>query len=183
MNTTIKNISKVLATTALLASAGFVQAVPAVTTATANISVSASITAKCTISTSPVAFGAYDPITGGNVTANGTVVVGCTKAANGLWVGLGTGSNAISGVRNMAGAAHSDKLAYSLVQPTANTVDAACPSFGAGSAWENTALTALNLEASPGYATRTYKVCGEIAQGQDKSVDTYTDTVVATINF
>ncbi len=179
MNTSIKNVSKVLATAALLASAGFAHA----GTATANVAVSAAITAKCTISTTAVAFGDYDPITGDNVTTNGTVVVGCTKAAGSLWVGLGAGSNADGSVRNMLGATSGDKLAYSLVQPVANTVNAACPAFGAGSVWENTSGTALNLSSPTGYATRTYKVCGEIAKAQDKSVDTYTDTVVATINF
>lgn len=191
MNTSIKNISKVLATAALLASAGFAHAAPAAPnggSATANLAVSASITAKCTISTTAVAFGAYDPVvtnssTGSNVTQNGEVVVACTKRAGSLWVGLGEGSNAVSGARNMVGAASTDKLAYSLVQPVANTVGAACPAFGAGTAWENTDSTALNLETSTGVATRTYKVCGEIAKGQDKSVDAYSDTVVATINF
>lgn len=189
MNTSIKNISKVLATAALLASAGFAHAVPAGPaapnggSANADIAVSATITAKCTISTTAVAFGEYDPITGNDVTTNGTVVVGCTKAAGSLWVGLGAGSNAVGSDRTMLGASRGDKLTYSLKQPVANTVGAACPAFGSGTVWENTSGTALNLESPTGYATRTYKVCGQIAKAQDKAVDTYTDTVVATINF
>lgn len=179
MKTTITTLSKILAAAVLLASAGLAQAAGS---ATADIAVSATIVAKCTISTTAVAFGDYDPVTGSNVTTAGSVIVGCTKGSTGLWIGLGTGSHATTG-RNMLGGTSGDLLAYSLVKPTGNTVGAACPAFGAGAAWENTSATALNLEDSPGKATRTYKVCGEIASGQDKAVDTYSDTVIATINF
>ncbi|MEY4139976.1 MAG: Spore Coat Protein domain, partial [Pseudomonadota bacterium] len=132
MNTSIKNVSKVLATAAFLASAGFVHAADAAPnggSTTANLAVSASITAKCTISTTAVAFGAYDPVvtnssTGSNVTQNGEVVVACTKRAGSLWVGLGSGLYADAGVRYMNGQTRGDKLAYSLKQPSSNTPDA-----------------------------------------------------------
>ena len=182
MNTTMKNIRKTATALTLVASAGFVFAAGS---ATQNIAVSTTITAKCTISTTAVAFGDYDPITGNDVTTNGTVVVGCTKASTGLWVGLGEGAHYASGTRNLNGAASSDKLAYSLMQPTSNDAGSSsvCPAFGAGTPWANDASTALNLSSPTSYATRTYKVCGQLAKAQDKSVDTYADTVVATINF
>ena len=52
--------------------------------ATANLNVSASVAAVCTISTAPVAFGAYDPVVANAATdlnGTGTVTVACTKGA------------------------------------------------------------------------------------------------------
>src|SRR2546426_5364633 len=68
-------------------------------TATSNLSVTASVSANCTISTTPVAFGAYDPI-GANAAAalngTGSVSVTCTSGAS-TTVTLGQGSNADTG--------------------------------------------------------------------------------------
>ena len=75
MNTSIKNISKVLATAALLASAGFAQA----GTATADLGVTASITAKCTISANAVEFGSYDPVVTNGVNGSNNTN-NCTKS-------------------------------------------------------------------------------------------------------
>lgn len=177
MNTLLKSAAKFLITSSLLASFGLGHAA----TDTASLSVTATVTKSCTISTNAVAFGDYDPVAGGNVTATGSVVVACTKGASGLTVGLGNGANYASTIRNLNGATNSDKLAYSLVQPTAATPGAACPAFGAGTAWIGSAT--LGLSSAPGKAARTYNVCGQLAAGQDVSADTYSDTVVATINF
>ena len=174
MNATMKTVSKIAAAAALVASAGFAQA----GSSTADLAVHA---ANCTIATTSVAFGAYDPVSGGNVSATGTVVVGCTKAATGLTIGLGDGANGVGGQRNLNGSATSNKLAYALRKPSATTPGAACSSFGAGTEW--TAASTLALSSPTGKATRTYNVCGEIASGQDVSVDSYSDIVVATINF
>jgi spore coat protein U-like protein len=176
----MKNTLKLLALAALIASAGLAQAA----TATGNVPVTATVTANCTISTTAVAFGAYDPVAGGNIAQAGNVVVACTKGATGLWVGLGGGANAVGAQRNMVGGTSTDKLAYNLMQPTAATPGAACPAYGAGSAWTNTVgATSLALSASTSKTGRTYNVCGQLASGQDVSVDSYTDSVVATINF
>lgn len=180
MKTAITTLSKILAAAALLASVGLAQAAGS---ATADIVVSATIVAKCTISTTPVAFGDYDPVTGtADISATGTVVVGCTKAAGSLWVGLGDGLNGAISARKMKHATLTDTLNYSLVMPTTTAAAAACPTSG-GTNWGNTSTTALNLTSPTGYATRTYNVCGQMAKNQDSSVGSYTDTVVATINF
>ena len=179
MNTTLKNISKMTAVVALLASAGLAQA----GTATASVGVSASVAQNCTITSTPVAFGAYDPVSGGNITAAGTVVVACTKAASSLTVGLDNGANYANSSRNLKGSTTSDKLAYSLVQPTSNTGTGAttCPAMNSGTAWTTAAPLALTSPTTK--AARTYNVCGQLASGQDVSVDSYSDIVVATINF
>jgi len=167
---------------ALVLIAGVNVTATAAGTATATLAVSATVTQNCTISTSPMAFGAYDPVLGSNVTASGTVVVACTKGATSTYVGLGNGVN-FATTRNMVGAVSTDKLAYTLVQPVSTTPGAACPAYGANTDWGSTAGTSPVIGISPGKAARTYNVCGQIAAGQDVSVDTYSDTVVATINF
>src|SRR5438270_6999931 len=68
---------------------------------TANLSVTASVAANCTITTAPVAFGAYDPV-GANAAADlngaGTVTVACTKGTAAT-VDLGQGANLSGGSR------------------------------------------------------------------------------------
>lgn len=149
-------------------------------TDTATFTVTATVSANCTISATPVAFGAYEPVAGGYVLASGTVLVACTKGATGLTVGLSNGSNFDGSARNMAGVG-SDRLAYSLRQPVSAAPGALCPGFGDGIEWTNTAP--LTLTSPSGKATRTYNVCGQLAAGQDVSVGNYTDTITATINF
>lgn len=163
-----------LATT--LAAASWAQA----GTATATIGLSATVTSNCTISTTPVGFGAYDPILGADITAEGSVTVACTRNSTGLWVGLNTGTN---GARNLKGASKADPLLYSIMKPLSTAAGAACPAYGAGTSWENTSGSALSLTIPETKAARTYNVCGQIAKGQDMSVDSYSDTVTASINF
>src|SRR5512139_2822690 len=68
-------------------------------TATSNLSVTASVAANCAITTSAVAFGAYDPaITNASAAldGSGSVLVTCTSGAS-TTVTLGEGSNAAGG--------------------------------------------------------------------------------------
>lgn len=152
-------------------------------TATANLAVSATVAQNCTISTTPLAFGAYDPVvTNATTDLNGTgsVSVACTRGATGLSIGLGNGNNFSSG-RRMAGGG--DFLAYGLFQPPNNTPGTAC-SFPASTAWGNTVGTnTLGLTNATSKTARTYNICGTVAAGQDVTVASYSDTVVATINF
>src|SRR5262245_50340816 len=73
-------------------------------TASASLTITANVAKNCTISTTPVNFGAYDPVAA-NATAPldgiGTIVVTCTKGASAK-VGLSTGSNAQGTTRRMA---------------------------------------------------------------------------------
>ena len=175
----IKYISKSLVIAALTASFGSAHA----GSATANLSVTASVANNCTISTTSLGFTSYDPVSGGNVIASGTVIVACTKNASSLWIGLDTGVNPVVSQRNLYGTTNHDKLAYNLMQPTTTVPAAVCPAYGAGTPWTNLIAGGLTLTTPTGKATRTYNVCGQIASGQDVSVDSYTDTIIATINF
>jgi spore coat protein U-like protein len=141
-------------------------------TATANLGVSATVARNCSITTTAVAFGAYDPIVA-NATApldgTGSVVVTCTKGA-GTRIDLGLGSNAAASVRRMAGGG--DFLTYELYTTTARTT-----------VWGSGATAGLTIPAAPSRAARTFTVFGRVAGGQDVAATTYADTVVATINF
>ncbi|MCU1308822.1 MAG: Spore coat domain protein [Acidobacteriaceae bacterium] len=68
-------------------------------TATSNLSATATVTANCTISTNPLAFGAYDPLVANASTAlpgTGIVTVICTNGSAAT-ITLGQGSNANTG--------------------------------------------------------------------------------------
>ena len=90
-------------------------------TATANLGVSATVAKNCSITTTAVAFGAYDPIVA-NAAApldgTGSVVVTCTKGA-GTRIDLGLGANATGTTRRMTGGG--DFLTYELYTTVART--------------------------------------------------------------
>jgi spore coat protein U-like protein len=146
-------------------------------TATSNLSVTASVTANCTIATAPVAFGAYDPVSA-NATAalngTGTVSVTCTNGAS-TTVTLGQGSNPAGGSTAAAPARRlkdggTDLLTYSLYSDTGRTT-----------VWGDTAGTGL---AHTGTGTLTaLTVYGAVDPGQNVPAGSYSDTVVATITF
>src|SRR5581483_8493063 len=82
--------------------------------ASANLNISASVAAVCTITTSPVAFGAYDPISANaatDLTASGSVNVACTKGTPAT-IDLGNGASFAAGTRRMSSG--SDFLNYGL---------------------------------------------------------------------
>jgi spore coat protein U domain-containing protein, fimbrial subunit CupE1/2/3/6 len=146
-------------------------------TATSNLSVTASVTANCTISTAPVAFGAYDPVVANATTAlngTGTVSVTCTNGDS-TTVTLGQGANAGGGSTDAAPARRlndggADYLSYSLYQDTGRTT-----------VWGNTAGTGVAYTGTGTVSVLT--VYGAVTAGQNVPSGSYTDTVVATITF
>ena len=141
-------------------------------TATANLSVTATVTKNCSITTTPVAFGSYDPIVtnaASPLDGTGTVVVTCTKGA-GTRIDLGLGSNATGSTRRMLGG--TDLLTYELYTDT-----------GRSTVWGSGAGAGQSIPAAPNKNPRTFMVYGRVAAGQDVGAASYSDTVVATINF
>lgn len=146
-------------------------------TATSNLSVSASVSANCTISTSAVAFGAYDPVSANAATpldGTGGVTVTCTQGAS-TTITLGQGSTPKAGstdavpLRQM-GDGGANRLEYFLHQDAAHTT-----------AWGNTAGTGV---AHTGTGTATsITVHGRVSAGQNVPSGSYADTVVATVTF
>lgn len=142
--------------------------------ATANLSVSATIVNNCTIITTPVSFSTYDPI-GANATADddngtGTVTIACTRGTIAT-IGLGPGNNASGTARRMLNGT-SNYLTYELYQSSARTT-----------VWGNAGAALYSPGAAPSKAPRTFSVYGRIFAGQDLPAGNYVDTVQATVNF
>lgn len=127
-----------------------------------------------------VAFGAYDPTSATALNATGSIVVRCTKGATGLTIGMNNGLHFSGTVRQMIGTSSGDFLQFAIYQPPDNTPGTAC-TFPGTTAW--TAASVLSLSTPASNAAQTYNVCGTITALQDVSVDSYTDTIVATVNF
>jgi spore coat protein U-like protein len=146
-------------------------------TQTDNLTVQATVAANCTITTTAVDFGNYDPVVANlsaDLNAQGKVTVLCTTGAS-TTVTLGQGANADTGstdtapVRRMK---HStaDFLSYTLYSNSGRTT-----------AWGNTAPTGV---AHTGTGSSTdLDVFGTLLHGQNVPVGVYTDTVVATVTF
>ena len=141
-------------------------------TATATLAVTASVANGCTIRTTPLAFGAYDPVVTNATTplsGTGGVEVTCTKNAI-THIGLGLGANALASDRRMI--LGTDFLTYELYQDA-----------GHATVWGTVGAAMLSPVAAPSKAARTFSVYGLVPGGQDVAGGTYTDSVIATVNF
>lgn len=146
-------------------------------TATSNLSVTATVSANCTITTAPVAFGAYDPIVTNATNAlngTGTVTVTCTNgSAVAVTLDQGTnpagGSTAAVPLRQMKDSG-TDHLAYALYQDSNRTT-----------VWGNTVGTSVS-DTGNGTA-QNLTVYGAVTAGQNVPAGSYSDTVVATVTF
>ena len=151
--------------------------------ATANVGVSANVPNVCTISTGAVAFGAYDPVVtnaSSPLETSGSVTITCTKGAS-TTVGLGLGNNASGSVRKMKDSG-TNLMTYELFQPPDSTPGTAC-SFSSATVWGNSGAGLFTPAAAPNKNARSYNICGQVASGQDLPFGSYSDTVVATVNF
>jgi spore coat protein U-like protein len=141
--------------------------------ATANLSVGATIANSCTISTVAVGFPNYDPIvanaTSPDNSTSGSVTITCTRGSSPT-IGLGTGQNLSGAQMRMANG--TNYLNYALYQDSTYTA-----------VWGNSGTNLFSPGAAPSKAPRTYTVYGQIPGGQDLPAGTYSDTVVATVNF
>ena len=159
----------VLASVFLLATAGAAGAA----SQTTNLAVTASVGANCTISTATLAFGAYDPVitnaaAGADLAGTGTVTISCTKGAV-TSVELALGANASGSQRRLTNG--TDFLNYQIFQDSARTVV-----WGTGTAKKDTGT-------STGKTPVNHTTFGLIPKGQDPGTGSYTDTVLATVNF
>jgi spore coat protein U-like protein len=143
-------------------------------TDTANLAVSATVSANCIISTTAVDFDEYDPVVANKTVpldVQGIVTVTCTSGPTfqvTLGQGLhdGTGSAAAPARRLSDG---TNFLNYSLSNV----------GFG-GTVWSDSTSGVDHI--GTGVATNL-AVFGQIAAGQNPPVGSYSDTVLATVTF
>ncbi len=147
------------------------------TTATDNMTVTASVTANCTISAGALSFGAYDPITANHSSPlNGTATLAVTCTSGALpTITLGQGSNAHSGSTDAAPLRQmidggTDVLGYFLYQDS-----------GHSTVWGNTLATSAGYTGTGSSTNVT--VYGQVTAAQNVPAASYSDTVVATITF
>lgn len=145
-------------------------------TAPADLAVGATVASNCTISTAPVAFGAYDPIVGLQLDVEGTVNVTCTTGSP-VAVTLGQGLNADTGSTAAAPLRRMEQVGVGTAMLSYNLFTAT----GRVAVWGNTVDT--DVETTGTGAAVPLTVFGRLAAGQNVPVGTYSDTVVATVTF
>ncbi len=151
-------------------------------TATTTIDVTASIAPSCTISATPVQFGAYSPAAATAHYASGTITVGCVQGSAPV-VSLNGGQNqgATAIERSMKHATGADLLPYSLFKPTAAAPNTACTNAETD-AWGNDPANRFDPTGVT-LAGSVYNVCGKINAGQNVPTGAYSDIVTATVEF
>jgi len=164
-----KQIFSVIGLAALMSSAALAA------TASADLGVSASIISNCTIGTSALSFGDYDPIAGTAIPGTGTVTVACTSDVATPKVTLGQGAHASGSSTDAAplrrlsdGASHF--LTYNIYLAVNHST-----------VWDNS--TGQNAVAGDGtpHDLTTYGLID--ASQHTAPAGSYSDTVVATVTF
>lgn len=141
-------------------------------TTSSTMNVSATVTANCTVSTSAVAFGSVNPLSGSNVDASGGITVTCTSGTG--WTataGVGAGSGASYAARRMT--AGSDLLSYNLYTDSART-----------SVWGDGSGSTATIAGTGTGAGQNVTVYGRVGSGQSTvPPGSYADTVAVTVTY
>ena len=149
-------------------------------TTNTNFNVSAKVVNNCTVSSSSISFGNYDPTNGAGLSAQGTISAKCTKG-DAVSVALNQGANPAPGstplapLRRMTNGA-SNYLPYHIYI-------AAPPSkqeWGTGAAGKNQPMAQIASGVNVPVVFTTY---GSLPAGTNVPVGDYTDIVVAVVTF
>lgn len=138
----------------------------------AQLQVQTTVVKRCTITTTDVLFGSYDPVVANNTAAldgAGSVTVTCTQGTIAT-IGIDAGSNAQGPTRRMSGGPQF--LSYELYKDSGRT-----------STWGTTGAGAMTLPPAPSMAPRSYQVYGRVPAAQDVAAGPYQDRALATVNF
>lgn len=166
-----------LVSAALVGTASLTLPAYAVTEST-NMAVTANIGMNCTISTTDIAFGAYDPIVANasnDLDAQGSVTTTCTVGSAGkVIIGQGTGapegSTDADPVRRMSGPS-GDFLIYQVYSDD-----------DYAGVWTNEVASGVAYTASG--SAEVMPVYGRVAAGQTTVANgSYSDTLVVTVNY
>jgi spore coat protein U-like protein len=141
-------------------------------TATSTLSVNATVVDNCTVSTSALAFGNVDTLSGSNVDGAGGLSVTCTNGT--AWAasaGVGSGTGASFASRRMT--AGSNLLNYNLYTTAGRTI-----------VWgDGTGSTATIAGTGTG-TVQSVSVYGRVGLGQTSvPAGSYADTVAVTVTY
>ena len=128
---------------------------------------------SCTISTTSMAFGTYDVFSPSDVTSTATITYRCTGGAKDVFITLGKGQSVTFSPRTMT--AGTNVLSYNLYQNAAFSVI-----WGDGTGGSQAYVTSGKTPNNTDFFVTIY---GKVPALQDASAGSYTDTVVATIDF
>ena len=141
-------------------------------TAGADLTVEATVTSNCTVSTSALDFGSVNTLSGADVDGTGGVTVTCTNGTD--WsaaANAGTGAGATLLNRRMTSGGN--LLSYSLFTNAART-----------SVWGDGTGTTATVDNTGTGAAQNFTVYGRVAAGQTGvPAGDYEDTVAVTISY
>jgi spore coat protein U-like protein len=145
--------------------------------ATSAFRVTATLDPACTIQTTPLTFGHYNPLTkhsAAPLDVTGTVTITCSKGMI-TRIALDPGryaEHAVGTTRAMKLLSGGDYLNYELYQDVVRTT-----------LWGSTGETLFVPPVAPDTKPRTFFVFGRIPPGQAVASGDYADTVLAIVNF
>ncbi|OGP49367.1 MAG: hypothetical protein A2Y79_09585 [Deltaproteobacteria bacterium RBG_13_43_22] len=132
-------------------------------TKTNNLQVTAAVQANCNfISVTDVAFGDYDPTSATDLDVNGDMTFRCTKNT--------AYKTYLVGTRQMVGAVNADNLDFELYSDAGRTTVYPIDNSGGSS-------------NAPDNSPITLTIYGRVTALQDVSVDTYSRTLTATVEY
>lgn len=142
-------------------------------TTTSSLSVDATVTANCSVSTTAVSFGSVNVLSGTNVDASGGISVTCTNGT--AWAAsanAGGGTGATISTRKMTSG--TNLLDYALYTDSART-----------SIWgDGTAGNGVTISGTGTGSAQASTVYGRVPSGQNaKPAGAYADTVTVTVTY
>ena len=140
-------------------------------TSTTTFTVSADVTADCSVSANNLDFSTYDPTSSNNDDATTTIDITCTSTTPfdiGLNAGTGTGATVTTRILTNG----ASTLNYSLYQDSSRTT-----------VWGNTPATDTVSSTGTGSAQQ-FTVYGRLPGSQPAAIPgTYTDTITVTVTY
>jgi spore coat protein U-like protein len=128
---------------------------------------------SCTISTTSMAFGTYDVYSASAVTSTAQITYQCNGGASNVFITLSKGQSVTFAPRTMK--AGTNVLSYNLYQNAAFSII-----WGDGTGGSQSYITSGKTPNKTNFFVTIY---GRVPAQQDASAGSYTDTVVATIDF
>jgi spore coat protein U-like protein len=127
--------------------------------------------ASCTISVTSVSFGSYNVFNTSALDSSGSITYNCNNKASNVSISLGKGSSSTFSPRTMTKGG--EALSYNLFMDASRTT-----------IWgDGTSGTSIYTRNNPPNNSVSLPIYGRVSAAQDVSAGTYSDTVLATINF